>query len=115
LSRAFFAAGAHSVVTSLWSVDDQSTRELMEYFYAALSEGLPKDLAMQRAQAQYRWLGDNEKLHPHYWGAFQVYGELDPPDFHGSWPWWQVLALGLFLGLILLLGRTWWQSRRSLN
>jgi CHAT domain-containing protein len=38
LSQAFFFAGAHGVVASLWSVDDASTAELMRDFYRNLLE-----------------------------------------------------------------------------
>src|SRR5206468_2788122 len=36
LTRAFQYAGARSVVSSLWSVADKSTAELMRHFYTAL-------------------------------------------------------------------------------
>jgi CHAT domain-containing protein len=38
-SRAFLAAGARSVVTSLWNVGDRSTAEMMLRFYSQLASG----------------------------------------------------------------------------
>jgi CHAT domain-containing protein len=46
LARAFSYAGCPSVVMSHWSINDASTAKLMEYFYAHLAEGLPKDVAL---------------------------------------------------------------------
>ncbi len=81
LSRAFFGAGARSVVASQWAISDASTAELIERFYAGLRDGLALDVALQRAQqsfvAQVRW------SHPYYWGAFQLVGAREPiPALH---------------------------------
>ncbi|NUO00291.1 MAG: tetratricopeptide repeat protein, partial [Saprospiraceae bacterium] len=42
LARAFSYAGAKSIVTSLWSVSDKKTQELMLNFYSFLSKGRSK-------------------------------------------------------------------------
>lgn len=50
LTRALIYAGAASVIVSLWSVNDLSTRILMEHFYRELKAGHHKVDALQRAQ-----------------------------------------------------------------
>lgn len=73
LSRAFSKAGAPTVVASLWSVNDVSTRETMTTFYKQLAAGQPKAEAMRRAQI--KTMHDPRFAHPYYWSAFVVLGD----------------------------------------
>ncbi len=54
LRRGFMLAGAQSLVTSLWPVDDRETAELMMDFYRYADEMTPRE-AMSRVQAE--WFG----------------------------------------------------------
>ena len=49
ISRSFLVAGAGAVVASLWSVRDESTKELMKQTYEHLTEGNTVAHAVQRA------------------------------------------------------------------
>jgi CHAT domain-containing protein len=74
LQRAFLAKGARSVLVSLWSVDDEATRLLMQRFYAHWRAGaeISKAEALRRAQNDVRGTAGFE--HPRYWAAFQLVG-----------------------------------------
>jgi CHAT domain-containing protein len=71
LPAGFLQAGAPSVISSLWPVDDRSTALLMRRFYAChLELGMPPAQALREAQL---WLRDlsQEEAHP-----------VAPPDPH---------------------------------
>ena len=74
LTRAFLAAGARSVVVSLWRVNDRSTAMLMEGFYRALLQrGLAREDAL--AEAKRALLAASETRSPYYWAPFVLVGE----------------------------------------
>lgn len=75
LARAFAFAGAKSIVTSLWKVDDASTAHLMEYFYRGLKEGLTKDEALRLAKQTYLREYAGMAAHPFYWAGFIGIGD----------------------------------------
>jgi CHAT domain-containing protein len=58
LTRGLMAAGAKSVIASLWEIGDQSTSLLMTKFYQASLEGTPPAQAL--AEAQY-WLANAKR------------------------------------------------------
>jgi CHAT domain-containing protein len=72
LARGFLYAGARSVVSSLWSVDDKATEELMRAFYANLA-GTSRAEALRSAQLKAR----GQYPHPFHWAAFQLTGRAD--------------------------------------
>jgi CHAT domain-containing protein len=73
LSRAFFIAGARSVVVSQWAVSDISTAQLMKDFYQQLVNNAGKAAALR--EAKLRMLhGSSETRHPYYWAPFVIIG-----------------------------------------
>ncbi|MEM1176775.1 MAG: CHAT domain-containing tetratricopeptide repeat protein [Acidobacteriota bacterium] len=102
LARAFFRAGARSVLASLWRIDDAATASLMTSFYGELAR---TDKAEALALAQRRlisgqpetsglvdwarrlWPGDSSEArdltHPYYWSGFHLLGDWRPVDLGG--------------------------------
>jgi CHAT domain-containing protein len=79
LRRAFVVAGAETVVMSLWKVNDETTRELMEAYYRNLLAGQGRGTALREAM---RWLRST-RPHPHHWAPFIALGQdtpLHPPS-----------------------------------
>lgn len=74
LTRGFMHAGASSVASSLWRVDDEATSELMKHFYAnMLLKSMTPASALREAQNTIRQ--DPRWKSPHYWAAFTLQGE----------------------------------------
>ncbi|RLD22808.1 MAG: hypothetical protein DRI71_07015, partial [Bacteroidetes bacterium] len=70
LQRAIEIAGAHSVLMSLWKVDDKVTKEMMVLFYQNIFNGEDKFEALNLAQKKIK----EDHNNPYYWGAFILSG-----------------------------------------
>jgi len=74
LRRALVVAGAESLVTSLWKVDDEVTRQLMEFYYQHLLAGEGRSAALHQAMRTLR----QTHPHPHFWAPFIPIGRVGP-------------------------------------
>ncbi len=78
LARAFAYAGAKSIVTSLWSVNDAKTKDLMLLFYQNLKKGKTKDAALRQAKLSFIAKNIHPNAHPFFWAAFIGIGDMSP-------------------------------------
>ncbi len=76
LARAFAYAGAKSIVTSLWSVSDLKTKDLMVDFYKNLRTGMLKDDALRQAKLDFIKRNKGMAAHPFYWAGFVGIGNM---------------------------------------
>ncbi len=71
LRQAFQVAGAQNLVSSLYLVPDQETREAMQHFYAGLSSG--NDVGQALHEAQLKLIQDRRAehgaAHPFFWAS----------------------------------------------
>ena len=72
LPKTFIQAGSKNVLMSLWSVDDNSTVELMKEFYTD-TKGNEKKFNEVLRNAKIKMI--KEGKHPFYWAAFIMSGE----------------------------------------
>lgn len=98
LARGFSMAGIPSTITTLWSVEDQTTYSLTELFYTFLNEGLSKDEALQKAKLHYITIHPNAA--PATWAGLVLIGDASPLPSNAFW-WW---GLGGLAGLLILGG-----------
>ena len=102
------AAGARASVATLWPVDDRATASIVDAFYAGIAEGLPKDVALQRAQVAYIDAHSGAEASPYLWAATILSGSPAPVPIHAPRPVWPWVAGALALGA----GGLAWRSRR---
>ncbi|XP_044168066.1 tetratricopeptide repeat protein 28-like, partial [Acropora millepora] len=73
IARAFLAAGARSVLATLWAIDDETTMVFMKSFYQHLKEGKTASVAVHQSIKRLR---ESEKFSEmRYWAPFQLIGD----------------------------------------
>ena len=109
LARGFSYAGAASIVTTMWSVDDNASAEIMKAFYQNLKTGEPKDMALRTAKLEFlnRKRGTNA-THPLYWAAFVPVGDMSPLGSGWLGWWWLLLPV-----VAMPLTYIWWKKKHS--
>ena len=102
LARSFAMLGIPSTLTTLWKVDNQATYQITELFYQYLDEGLPKDLALQKAQNEYLLQNISGLGMPNFWAGYVLIGDSTSLDSHNYLMYWIVgILLLLILGYLI--------------
>jgi CHAT domain-containing protein/Flp pilus assembly protein TadD len=96
MTKAFFEAGAKSVVVSLWEVDDKYTADLMSLFYKRLSEGYDKSRALRYAKIDFI---KRYSSNPYYWSAFILSGNISDMQLRKK-----ISAIPYLTGILLIIG-----------
>lgn len=81
LHSAFIEAGADTVVSSLWELDDAKTDTLMKSFYRHLRD---EDKASALRDAELELM--QKSASPYYWAAFEVVGNPSGSPLYPSTP-----------------------------
>lgn len=98
---AFKAAGAENVIQSIWKLNEQSSYQLMNYFFTHLAKGTNSSESLIKAKRQYLASSDiSDRLkHPYYWAGIMHYGE-GAVFTQKTQDWWKFGLVGVFLFLI---------------
>jgi len=94
MQKAFFEAGASSIIVSLWDVNDKYTSYFMKEFYEFLSKGLDKPEALRKAKLSFI---NKYSANPYYWAAFVLSG--NPSGINLNTP----SSFYLFFTILLIL------------
>ncbi|MEA2041751.1 MAG: CHAT domain-containing protein [Bacteroidota bacterium] len=73
LTRSFLYAGTNNVIVSVWKVEDQSTAELMKFFYKSAIGGKNWSEALHDAKLSLLNRG-GKYAHPYFWSPFILIG-----------------------------------------
>ncbi|XP_066014981.1 tetratricopeptide repeat protein 28-like [Pocillopora verrucosa] len=79
MARALLAAGARSVVATLWAIGDEGTLEFMSFFYDALTKGKKASEALNQAMKCMREIEKFREVI--YWAPFVLIGDDVNLDF----------------------------------
>jgi len=114
IARAFFQAGAHTVVASLWPLRDDDGAALFDRFYTHLGEGQSVAAALRAAQRDR--IADGAPAYA--WAGLMVLGDGDLVPLPGGRrapaekPWWLAGGLGVLLLAAVVLGGVLWRRER---
>jgi CHAT domain-containing protein/Flp pilus assembly protein TadD len=85
IAHSFAYAGCPSVVMSIWQIDEKTSAEIIELFYAFLKEGQSKNDALRNAKLKFIESHRDEELsHPYYWSGLVLVGNTEPVATGGS-------------------------------
>lgn len=105
LARGFFYSGSQSVISSLWSIGDRSTSEIVGSFYENLDNGQTKSMALHNAKLSYINNHTGSYISPHYWASFILLGEDDTIQSSSFNNWWILFSGCALILLIIYLKR----------
>jgi CHAT domain-containing protein len=109
LTKAYLAAGARSVVSSNWAVDDHATAELMGTFYEQLERGRSPHDALQYSRRAY--LERHPDAAPYKWAAFEAYGGMKPVNWKQYNSMWPAIGYGGAVAFFAVLLGSFFQRR----
>ena len=75
ITRSFLAAGARSVLSTLWPIDDEATKEFMEKFYDELCEETRVCEALRRTMVLFQKHEKTKYQSSRIWAPFTIYDE----------------------------------------
>jgi CHAT domain-containing protein len=110
-NRGFAALGIPSSITNLWSVDNKSTYKITELFYKYLTQGLPLDVALQKAKKEFIQTGSKEYSLPYFWAASVLVGKTDAIDDSNNDFSWKLIVLPASACLLLFLAAKYFSGR----
>jgi LPXTG-motif cell wall-anchored protein len=111
LARGFSYAGTKSIFTTLWSVNDHSTYNIIQGYYGYLQEGMEKDAALHLSKLDYIGQATNFTAHPFLWSPYILIGDTDDvPSLQKNTAW---MWIGGAVLVLLLLGGFFFRKKKD--
>ena len=102
-SREFAALGIPATVSNLWSVDNESTYRITEWFYQFVADGLPTDEALRQAKLKFFKESTGEKKLPFYWASAILTGKTEIIKTKSRFPFGDIMVIAGITGVALWL------------
>jgi hypothetical protein len=110
-NRGFAALGIPTSIANLWQVENTSTYKLTELFYQYLADGLPVDVALQKAKLDFIRTSGRDRQLPYYWAAPILTGRTEPITLNKSFAWIYIVA-GLCLAALAYASFRNWRKQK---
>lgn len=78
ISRGFIKAGCKSILSTLWSVSDETSGSLIKWFYDGLANGQSKSASLSQAKRTFITNNSGIDAHPFYWAGYVFSGNDEP-------------------------------------
>jgi CHAT domain-containing protein len=107
LARGFASAGIPAVAATLWKADEQAIYAISKKFNQYLSQGMPKDEALQQAKLDLLTNSSIEKSLPYFWASMIIIGNTEPIKFAESTNTWWWIGAGVIACVVISLFLLW--------
>ncbi|GJM35288.1 MAG: hypothetical protein DHS20C18_42890 [Saprospiraceae bacterium] len=108
LARGIAYGGCPSTLTSLWSISDQTTAEIMVQYYVELLQEKNKSEALRQAQLSFLQNQKSAYQHPVYWAGFAQIGKDDPISLANNFSSFKWILIVSSLLLVAMLFYFFW-------
>lgn len=103
IKRGFFKAGARSVISTLWNVNEKANMEIITSFYKELASGKKKSEALRNAKLSYlKKHANTSQASPYYWSGITLTGHDNTIDL-GLTSYRMYLWIFISICLLILL------------
>ena len=101
MARAFSYIGCPSLVSTLWSISDVYSADIMSEFYKSLSDNIPFNSSLRRAKLKYLSNSGQRSSHPRNWASYIALGKSEYLGIKKSLPIYLYFIFGAFLIVVI--------------
>lgn len=112
IGRDFMAAGVPSILSTLWSLNDDSGFIIIKQFYNHLKQGTEKDEAIRQAKLYYLKHYKGISAHPALWACFVQFGDYSSIPMNTDNNTWLFISLTILL-ILLIIGFLIFRKRKA--